>query len=108
MNKKHIVIGLLIAVAIAVFLSPFASPSPDGLERVAEDKGFLHLAEGLELIRAWMPDYVFPGIANEALATSLAGFVGTLLVFAVLTGLGLLLTRREKAPDSRGSGRRKN
>lgn len=108
MNKKHIVIGLLLAVAIAVFLSPFASPSPDGLERVAEDKGFLHLAEGVELIKAWMPDYVFPGIANEALATSLAGLVGTLLVFGVLSGVGLILTRRGKAPDSRGESHRQN
>lgn len=107
MNKKLIVIGLLLAVAVAVFLSPFASSSPDGLERVAEDKGFLHLAEGIELIKAWMPDYVFPGIANEALATSLAGFTGTLLVFGVLYGLGLVLSRRGKAPDSRGGSHRR-
>ncbi len=108
MNKKQIVIGLLLAVAIAVFLSPFASPSPDGLERVAEDKGFLHLAEGVELIKAWMPDYVFPGIASEALATSLAGLVGTLLVFGVLSGVGLILARWGKAPDSRGKSHRLN
>ncbi|RKO67590.1 PDGLE domain-containing protein [Desulfofundulus salinus] len=84
MNRKNLIWGLLVALAIAAFLSPFASPSPDGLERVAEDKGFLHLAEGKELIHALMPDYVFPGIASEGLATSLAGLVGTLLVFGAM------------------------
>ncbi|AEG14301.1 hypothetical protein G7K71_03245 [Desulfofundulus sp. TPOSR] len=93
MNRKNLIWGLLVALAIAAFLSPFASPSPDGLERVAEDKGFLHLAEGKELIHALMPDYVFPGIASEGLATSLAGLVGTLLVFAAMYLLSRVFVR---------------
>ncbi|MDQ0287260.1 cobalt/nickel transport protein [Desulfofundulus luciae] len=93
MNRKNLIWGLLVALAIAAFLSPFASPSPDGLERVAEDKGFLHLAEGKELIHALMPDYVFPGIASEGLATSLAGLVGTLLVFGAMYLVSLVFVR---------------
>lgn len=93
MNKKNLLWGLLLALAVAAFLSPFASSSPDGLERVAEDKGFLHFAEGIEMIRAWMPDYVFPGVANEGLATSLAGIVGTVLVFIVIYLLGRVFAR---------------
>ncbi|MBE3588018.1 MAG: PDGLE domain-containing protein [Thermoanaerobacteraceae bacterium] len=93
MNKKTLLVGLLVALAVAALLSPFASPSPDGLERVAEDQGFLHLAEGKELIHALMPDYVFPGIAHEGLATALAGVVGTLLVFAAMYLLVRIILR---------------
>ncbi len=32
--------GLLVALALAFFVSPYASSSPDGLNKVAEDKGF--------------------------------------------------------------------
>ena len=37
-----VIAGLLIAFVLAIVLSPFASSSPDGLEKVGEDKGFIH------------------------------------------------------------------
>jgi cobalt/nickel transport system permease protein len=85
--------GLGIALVLAV-LSPLASAHPDGLEWVAEQKGFLEAARGplYEII----PDYIFPGISNEAAATIAAGIVGTLLVFAVALGVARL--RRKKQP----------
>lgn len=72
--------GLVIAILLAV-LSPLASAHPDGLEWVAEQKGFLEAAQGplYEIV----PDYIFPGIRNEAMATIVAGIVGTLIVFGV-------------------------
>lgn len=83
------IIGLGIAILLTVF-SPLASAHPDGLEWVAEQKGFLDVAQGplYEII----PDYVFPGISNEALATILAGIVGTLIVFGI--ALGVAYSRR--------------
>jgi cobalt/nickel transport system permease protein len=86
--------GLVIALALAV-LSPLASSNPDGLEWVAEQKGFLDTAQGpaYEII----PDYVFPGVSNEALATILAGIVGTLIVFGV--ALAVAYSRRKRAVD---------
>jgi cobalt/nickel transport system permease protein len=83
------VVGLLIALALAV-ASPLASAFPDGLEWVAEQRGFLELAQGprYEII----PDYVMPGIENEALATIAAGIIGTLIVFGV--ALGVAYSRR--------------
>lgn len=73
-------LGLLIALAL-VLLAPLASSSPDGLERVAEDKGFISAAEDppYEVIA----DYLFPGVENEAAATILAGLVGTVIVFGM-------------------------
>ena len=42
-----------------------------------------------------VPDYAFPGIENERVATGLAGFVGTLGVFAIGFGAAWLLRRRD-------------
>jgi cobalt/nickel transport system permease protein len=78
--------GLMIAVFLAV-LSPFASSHPDGLEWVAEKTGFLGAAQGpsYEII----PEYVVPGIPNEALATILAGVLGVVMV----AGAAFLVSR---------------
>ena len=94
MHKKEIFFALLIALILAVVLSPFASSRPDGLERVAEDKGFLHRGEGEPLIPSPIPDYAVPGIANESLATSLAGLLGTLVVFGLTYGVAVVIRKR--------------
>ena len=36
-----VVVALAVAVGLATAVSPFASPNPDGLEKVAEEKAFL-------------------------------------------------------------------
>jgi uncharacterized integral membrane protein len=88
--------GLLIAVALAV-LAPLASANPDGLEWVAEQKGFLGQAQASTF--NLMPDYVLPGISNAALATILAGVLGLLLVLAVV--LALTYSRRHRMTATR-------
>jgi cobalt/nickel transport system permease protein len=75
--------GLGIALCLAI-LSPLASSHPDGLEWVAGQKGFLETARA-PLFNV-IPDYVLPGISNEALATILAGIIGALMVFGVAYG----------------------
>lgn len=87
--------GALILALILAILSPLASSSPDGLERVAEDKGFISSA--LEPFFEIVPDYVIPGVPNEALATILAGIVGTLILFGIGYGLAKLLRAKGEA-----------
>jgi cobalt/nickel transport system permease protein len=87
--------GLLIALGLAV-ASPLASTHPDGLEWVAEQKGFLSLAQGP--VYQLMPDYSFPGVSGEALGTILAGILGTLIVFAA--ALGVAYTRRNRSSST--------
>jgi cobalt/nickel transport system permease protein len=91
-GKTLWVVGLLIAVALAI-ASPLASSHPDGLEWVAQQKGFLDTARGplFQII----PDYVLPGVSNEALATILAGILGTLIVFGM--ALAVAYTRRNRS-----------
>ena len=95
MDKKIVIIGLFVALILAIFVSPFASSWPDGLEKVAEDKGFIHLSETQPIIPSPIPDYAWPGINNERLATSIAGLVGTVIIFALGLGLGYLLKRKD-------------
>jgi len=87
--------GLAIALVLAV-ISPLASSHPDGLEWVAEQKGFLDLAQGP--LYHIIPDYVLPGIPNEAVATILAGIIGALIVFGV--ALGVAYSRRNRSMSS--------
>ena len=95
MKLKWWLIGLFVCLAVAC-ISPLASSSPDGLERVAEDKGFIDL--GQEAPFQVIADYVFPGMENEALATILAGLIGTLIVFGVAYGVAWLLKSRRREP----------
>ena len=87
--------GLLLLALLLAILSPLASSSPDGLERVAEDKGFVSAA--LEPLFKVMPDYVLPGVTNEAVATILIGIVGTLILFGIGYGLAKLLRKKDEA-----------
>ncbi|KAF0106427.1 MAG: cobalt/nickel transport system permease protein [Anaerolineaceae bacterium] len=83
--------GLVLAVILAV-LSPLASAHPDGLEWVAEQQGFLDTAQGP--LYNVIPDYVFPGITNEAFATIVAGIVGVVIVFGVALGVAYVQRKR--------------
>jgi len=89
--KKWWLIGLGVALLLAT-VSPLASGSPDGLEKVAEDKGFIESANDAPFQA--IADYVFPGVENEALATILAGWIGVLVMFGAVYGVGWLIAKR--------------
>lgn len=94
-RKKFFWLMLGITVVVAALLSPFASSYPDGLERVAEDMGFIEREN--TIFSAPIPDYLFPGVENEALGTSLAGVGGALLTLGAVAGLGLLLSQPRRS-----------
>jgi hypothetical protein len=103
MNKKWygvIAVGLALAVAVAL-VSPWASSHPDGLEKVAEDEEFIDTAKdnGYEII----PDYTFPGVENERVATILSGLVGIVIVAAVCFGLVFLMRVTSKGGGASSS-----
>ena len=83
--------ALVVALALAVFVSPLASSSPDGMERVAEDKGFAEAAAEPVWSFSPLPDYAFPGLSEGGLSTAAAGLVGTLLLFTVALVTGKLV-----------------
>jgi hypothetical protein len=89
------ILALAVAVGLATAASPFASSSPDGLERVAGDNAFLEQGRLAKVQEdAPVPDYAFPGVDDPRVATGLAGFTGTLGVFALGWGLAVIVRRR--------------
>ena len=77
--------ALAVAMALAVFVSPFASSSPDGLEKIAADKGFEQAAaEEPTWDLSPIPDYAFPGIDDPRVAVAVAGAVGTVALFVLV------------------------
>lgn len=101
MKKRDVVIGLLIALILAFLILPFASSSPDGLEKVAEDKGFIEKAEVKPAINSPLPDYAWPGLKDEKMATSLAGIFGTLAVFGLAYAAGTILRKLHQSTPTR-------
>lgn len=96
-NRAFIWTGLGVALLVAVFLSPFASSDPDGLDRVSEDHNFGDKA--LEEPPAHrlpfysvFDEYALRGVP-EGVATPLAGLVGTLVAFGLAWGAGKLLVK---------------
>jgi hypothetical protein len=104
-TKFFVLIGLAAAILLAVLVSPFASPWPDGLEKVAEEKGFLKKGEGP---KAWkfspLPDYVVPGLGEGPLATAAAGFAGTVIVFLAGWGVACLVRSRSDGHENLSAG----
>jgi cobalt/nickel transport protein len=83
-NYTFVLVGVVAALIIAMFISVFASSFPDGLEKVAENLGFIDRAEeiapeGIFLI----PDYAMGGVESELWQTSLAGLSGVLIIMAI-------------------------
>lgn len=87
-TRGFIGFGLIVSLGLAIFVAPFASPWPDGLEAVAAKLDFEHKA-GDPFLPAPASGYSMPGLKSPAVATAVAGAVGALVVF----GLALLLSR---------------
>jgi hypothetical protein len=88
--------GLLISLGLALFVSPFACPWPDGLEKKAELLGFKHMESATRALPAPAPEYRIPGIASEGVATAIAGAAGTVFVFGLAWGLSRVLVPKTK------------
>ena len=97
-NRKFLILGLLISALLAGGASFYASSSPDGLEKVAEDIGFIETAKDNSNADTALADYGVKGVENERLSVGVAGVIGVFATGAISGGLFLLL-RRKKADD---------
>jgi cobalt/nickel transport system permease protein len=84
--------GVLLAVLCAVVVSQFAASDPDGLERVAEDEGFLASARGHAFADSLFADYATAGIDNQTLSLAIAGLAG--VTMTLLVGYGIVSASR--------------
>ncbi|HSJ36167.1 MAG TPA: energy-coupling factor ABC transporter permease [Acidimicrobiia bacterium] len=88
-KRTFVLGGVLVALVFAAVVSQFAVDNPDGLERVAEDTGFIESAEEHSLADVVFANYATEGISNEPLSLAIAGIVGTLVTLLVAAGLFL-------------------
>ncbi len=89
--SRTLAAGLVCALAIAAFLSPFASAFDDGLEAVAVKIGFDELESGKSLL---LDDYEIPALTGDwqTFSVSAAGLLGTISVFVIALLLGRSIT----------------
>ncbi|MCY3020730.1 MAG: PDGLE domain-containing protein [Planctomycetota bacterium] len=99
MNRRtwrFVVAALACSLALGAFVAPFASPSPDALEKFAQDQRLVGQAEGKGVwTHAPLSDYKVRGVRNESVSTGIAGVVGTLAVFGLAFGLARVIARRK-------------
>lgn len=97
-TTAFVLVGLLVALLLAGVVSFYASGSPDGLERVASDRGLDAAEQPSRAEESPLSGYRTDGIADDRLAGGIAGVVGVIATFTVGTGLVLALRRRGDDP----------
>jgi hypothetical protein len=97
--------GLLVAAGLALFVSGFASSSPDGLEKVAGDKGFLQTARDHLFADGPLAGYTVRGIDDQRLSTGVSGLIGVLVTFGVGLALFALVRAVRSGRDRSGPTR---
>ena len=92
--RRRVAAGLLIAGTTVGLASLFASTSPDGLEKIASDLGFINASQAAPF--ELFADYSVPGFDGVA-GTALAGVIGALVVLAVIVLLNRLASARKSS-----------
>lgn len=82
------------ATILAGVVSYYASSHPDGLEKVAEDKGFLETAKDSAVANSPLADYGITGLDNERLSVGVAGVIGVFATALVAILLFKLLKKK--------------
>jgi len=95
-TRLFVVGGLLVALALALLVSPFASSSPDGLQAVAEKQGFADSARASK-VDTPLAGYAVSGVDQPRVSSGLSGVIGVLLTFGL--GFGLFAALRTFRPD---------
>ncbi len=95
-NKKFLVSGFAVSLFLAGVVSFYASSNPDGLEKVAQDIGFIETAEEHTYADGALADYGVKGIENERASVGIAGVIGVIGTAIVGGALFTFLARKPK------------
>jgi cobalt/nickel transport protein len=93
-QKKFLLAGFLVALFLSGVVSFYASSSPDGLEKVAGDIGFLNTAKDHANSDGALAEYSVKGIQNERISSGAAGVIGVIATATVASGLFMLIRRK--------------
>jgi hypothetical protein len=98
-SRRFFLTGLVVALLVAGVGSFYASGHADGLERVAEQVGFVDRAETSPVADGPFAGYSTRGVDDERLGGGLAGVAGAVLVLVVAFGLFRALRRRDPSDE---------
>ncbi len=93
-----LVYGAIAIAGLLLFVVPFASDLPDGLERVAQTFGFDYRAH--VNLHPLLQGYSLPANVSPELASVIAGLAGVLVVVGLSTAVASILIPRHKMPSS--------
>jgi hypothetical protein len=93
-NRWFLAAGLLAALILAGIVSFYASGAPDGLEKVAADKGISAKEEDHRLKDSPLGDYGVKGVHDRRLSGGLAGVAGVGITLVIGGGVFWLVRRR--------------
>lgn len=93
-QKSFLIAGFVASLFLAGVVSFYASSHPDGLEKVAQDIGFLETAKEHTNADGVLADYGVKGVENQRLSTGLAGVIGVVATGVISTGLFMLVRRK--------------
>jgi cobalt/nickel transport protein len=93
-NKTFLISGFLISLFLAGVISFYASSSPDGLEKVAEDIGFIESAQEHSNADGVLADYGVKGVDNDRASVGLAGVIGVIGTALIAGVLFRFISRR--------------
>ncbi|GAA0931728.1 MULTISPECIES: energy-coupling factor ABC transporter permease [Streptomyces violaceusniger group] len=92
--------GLAAALLCAGVVSFYASASPDGLEKVAHDKGIDQKKEDHAAKDSPLADYGVKNITDARLSGGIAGVIGVGATLAVGSGVFIVIRRRRATAES--------
>ncbi|MFE7619282.1 energy-coupling factor ABC transporter permease [Streptomyces sp. NPDC057496] len=92
--------GLVTALVLAGFVSFYASSNPDGLEKVAADKGIDEKVEEHAAKDSPLADYGVKDVSDARISGGLAGVIGVGVTIAVGSGVFYVVARRRRTPDA--------
>ncbi|MGI5195577.1 energy-coupling factor ABC transporter permease [Streptomyces sp. CA-288835] len=101
--RKVLLAGLAASLVLAGFVSFYASASPDGLEKVAADKGFDAKVEDHAAADSPLADYGIEGIMSSRLSGGLAGVIGVGVTAVAGTGVFWAVRKRRTTETSPSS-----
>ena len=95
--------SLVLLTAVVLFLSPFASIWPDGLETVAMTLGFDSHAVQHPMIPSWLAGYRIPWIESPIVSMLAAGAIGVAVVLLIAWAYLSFAHHREESQTKKTS-----
>lgn len=93
-TKRFAILAVVVALLVAGVLSFYASRSPDGLQHVAQAKGFSQTETEHRTANGPLAGYEAKGVTSAHLSKGLAGVIGVGVTGLLMGGLVLVLRRR--------------